>query len=470
MVVGAAVATAIGIAIAGAAHAYPHWSHAFILAVGLAIAWLWASYLCANLQLARDAHDLCLPRIEHDTDFCLLWFAVLSIALPILACRLTGVDPSLASAVFVAAAAIGLAYALLPFYVGLPLVMAIFLLAVTNRLALPTSLLWGFLAALAAFDLWRWWRLRHATSVQRDGWNAALVFYCYQQDSVRSGGWFSLERAFLRNCLGTPSHLDLRGIGPRAPVASLRLALGGLGMPKPLPAHLRDLAHVLGYALAIPLLFLALQGVIPHPRSEPVARVIRLHWIAPFLANCCVFSCCAVVFAFAGRCRALWRKADAELPLLSLLPGLGTAQQVKLHAALALLMPAGLVVAGIAAVLCLGAAGIGAGAWMYVSIWICCVGAFSLVVTSTLTVLGGKPMETATYVSLYVGLIALSILMVSLSLAPYAYHGPHPERIGVPPAWLWILWGAYFCVSGWLAREGRMALRERPHAFLSNAS
>jgi hypothetical protein len=72
-------------------------------------------------------------------------------------------------------------------------------------------------------------------------------------------------------------------------------------------------------------------------------------------------------------------------------------------------------------------------------------------------------------VLLYCAFTALASLVLSISLPADQYHGAHPELIGVVPAWLLVLWGAYLLVLAVLAVHGARELRKRPHAFLANA-
>ena len=464
--VGGLLAAATAIAAAGLTHAFPRWSHAFVVVIGVAIWVLWSSYVPASLQLARNARDLCLPRITRDADLSLLVFAVISVVLPIVLCGLSGAPWLATSELFVCAAASALAYLLLPFYLGLPLVLALVLLVLPYTPA-TTPAIWPWLTGLLpAIALWRWWHLRRADTVQMEGWNAAALFYCYRQDAMRNGGLLNFSQAFLQRQLGEPGGVDLHRVGPDRPITAMRLALGGPGMPKPLATRVRDAGLLLVYVLMFALLSLLQLAFGAHAYLQS-AGAFRLHWIPPLLIYLGMLTCCLGVSMSGGRVRTLWRKQDAELPLLALLPGLGSTEDSKRHALGAILFPLGAFLAVTAVVLCAGAFAVAAKPWTYLAVGFCCGGAFALAAAITLNTLGGKSIEVAGYVILYLGLLVLVALTLIAGL-PNDY-GPHSERFGVLPAWLLLCWTGFLTLLGGMAFHGWRGLQRRPHPFLANA-
>ena len=466
--VGIALIIAVAFVVTGDTHDH---RIAFILALGFAVWALWSSFLAANLQLARNARDLCLPRIPRDADLSLLLFAALSVAVPTGICWMLGATPLLAAAVFTVAAALGLAYMLLPLWIGVPLVMAIVLDIMTHGLmthdvAGHVSTLWGLAAVLAGFDVFRWRQLRTAIVVRREGMGAAAVFYCYRPDAMRNGGWRSVTNMFLQDG-AAPRYMDLKDLGPRRIVTSLRFALGGFGMPKPLASRLLDIARLLAFVGVFALI--ALWGpLLDSPTPTGSSRQIVLHWLSPVLTFGAILTCAVAVNVFAGRTRLLWRKTDAGLPLLALLPGLGGAPSGKRFTVMALLAPAAVFLACTCAVLCITAVVLHTTPWAYGSLVLCCVGALVLIVAVVLASLGDKPMHIVEYVLLYIVQLVLSSLVLIHAMPTDQYHGPHPELIGVVPTWTLALWGLYLIVLVILAMHGARALRKRPHAFLAN--
>lgn len=461
--VGIALIAAIALAVAGGNHTH---RVAFILVLGCAVWALWSSYLAANLQLARNARDLCLPRLQCDADLSLLLFAVVSVAVPTALCWMLGAAPLLAVAVFIVAAALGLAYMLLPLWIGVPLLMAAVFGIMTHGLAESLSTWWGLAALLVGFDVFRWWQLRTATVVPREGMRAAAVFYCYRQDAMRNGGWRSVTNIFLQDSVA-PRYMNLKDLGPRRIVSSLRFALGGFGMPKPFASRLLDIGRLLAFVGVFMLISLwgpLLDSSTPTGSSQQIV----LHWLSPVLTFGALLTCSVAVRVFAGRARLLWRKTDAELPLLALLPGLGGIAPGKRFAVMALLAPVAVFLACTCAVLCIAAVVLHATLWAYVSLVLCCAGALVLVVAVTLTSLAGRPMHTIEYVLLYIAQLVLSALLLLKSMPTDQYHGLHPELIGVVPAWLLMLWGIYLITLAILAVYGGRALSKRPHAFLAN--
>lgn len=465
---GGAFAVAALMGAAGAAHPHPGWTHAFVLTLGFAIWALWSSYVATNLQLARDARDLCLPRIARDADLSVLLFAALTLAGPMLVCLALGVPEIPATAVFVTAAAIGLAYMLLPVYIGLPLVLAVFVLVSSYRLAVPVQAWCAMVAALLAFDVWRWRSLRRAREVQREGLNAAAVFACYRREAVRDGNWGHFSRSFLLSRPAAPEDIDLHGVGPVRATHALRIAFGGIGAPKLPLSRLREIGRFLAFVLLFGSVLWVPLLLDPRLRTES-ADAIRIHWISPALVYCGMLACCVAVSAFAGRCRALWRKPDAELPLLALLPGLGSRASAKRRAVIALLAPALLMMAIAAVVLCAGAIGIHAHFPGYLSIALCCGGTMALILAIALASMAGTPVHTAGYVLLYLGLLVLSMLTFICALPNDQHHDPHPGSVGVTLVGLLILWCFYLAIVVVIAVRGWHALRKRPHVFLAHA-
>lgn len=460
--VGAALFVAFALAAAGETHTH---RAAFILVLGFGVWSLWGSYLGANLQLARNARDLCLPRMQRDADLSLLVFAVLSLGVPTAACWILGAAPVLASAVFVVAAALGLAYMLLPLWIGFPLVMAAALGIMTHGLGDHVSTWWGLAALLAGFDAFRWWQLRTAPAIPREGMGAAAVFFCYRQDAMANGGWFGFAQRFLQERVTLPPHADLKGVGPRHAVASVRFALGGFGMPKPFASRLQDI----GRLLACVWVFVLFGLLAPLLASPAAAGDQVVHWLSPLLTFGGLLTCCVAVNVFAGRTRSLWCRTDAELPLLALLPRLGHAASGKRSTLTASLAPPAVFLVCTCAILCIATLALHATAWAYASLVLCCAGALVLIVAVTLASLGGRPMHTVEYVLLYAAQAVLSGLLLIRAMPTDQYHGPLPTPFGVVPAWLLALWGIYLVVLAILAVHGARGLRERPHAFLANA-
>lgn len=461
LLVGIAAVAALAFAVTGESRTH---REAFILALGFAVWALWSSYLGANLQLARNARDLCLPRMQRDADLSLLLFALLSVTVPTALCWMFGAAPLLAAAVFLAAAALGFAYMLLPLWIGLPLVMAAVLATLGHGLSVSISTWWGLAVLLTAFDVFRWWQLRTAATVQREGMRAAAVFYCYRPDAMANGGWYGFGQRFLQARITVPLHADLRRIGPRHIVDSMRFALGGFGMPKPFASRLQDVARLLAFVWVYVLLGL-LAPLLTSP--DPTGN-FAIHWLSPLLTFGSVLTCCAAVNAFAGRTRSLWRKTDAELPLLALLPGLGDAASGRRDMAIALLAPPAVFLACTCAVLSVAALALHTTPWAYLALALCAAGALALIVAVTLASMCGRPMHTIEYVLLYAAQLVLSMLLLIKAMPTDRYHGAHPEQLGVIPAWLLVLWSIYLLVLAVLAVHGARELRKRPHAFLAS--
>lgn len=462
--IGSTLIIACAMVITGGAHAH---REIFILVLGLAVWSLWGSYLGSNLMLVRSARELCLPRMQHDADLSLLLFVVPSLALPVALCWMLGAMPLLAAAVFTVAAALGLAYMLLPLWMGFPLLMATVFTLMTHGLNESLWACWGAAVVLVAVDVVRWWQLRTAAEVPRDGLRAAALFYSYRRDAMANGGWFGFAQRFLPERVTVPRHAELRGVGPHHVVGSIRFALGGFGMPKPFASRLRDIGRLLAFVWVF-VLFGLLAPLLASTHAGGARGILR-HWGSPLLTFGSLMTCCVAVNVFAGRARALWRNRDAELPLLALLPGLGSGAPGKRSAVTAVLAPPVVFLACTCAVLCIATLALHATAWAYAALVLCCAGALALIVAVTLASLAGRPMHTVEYVLGYIVQLVLSMLVLIKAMATDQYHGPHPEQLGVVPAWLLAAWGVYLIVLALLAVNSARALRRRPHAFLAHA-
>lgn len=463
--IGGALLAASAMVATGEVHAR---REVFIIVLAWAVWSLWGSYLGSNLMMVRSARELCLPRMQHDADLSLLLFAVPSLALPIALCWMLGATPLLAAAVFTTAAALGLAYMLLPLWIGFPLLMATVFTLMTRGLNESLVACWGVAAVLVVVDVLRWWQLRTAAEVPRDGLRAAALFYCYRRDAMANGGWFGFAQRFLPERVTVPPHAELRDIGPHHIVGSIRFALGGFGMPKPFASRLRDIGRLLAFVWVF-VLFGLLTPLLASPAHAGGARGILLHWVSPLLTFGSLMTCCVAVNVFAGRARALWRNPDAEMPLLALLPGLGGGVAGKRSAVTAVLAPPVVFLACTCAVLCIATLALHATAWAYAALALCCAGALALTIAVTLASLAGRPMHTIEYVLGYIVQLVLSMLTLMKAMSTDQYHGPHPEQFGVVPAWLLVLWAVYLIALVILAAHGVRELRKRPHAFLANS-
>jgi hypothetical protein len=356
---------------------------------------------------------------------------------------------------------------LLPLWVGFPLLMATVFTLMTHGLNESLLACWGAAVVLVAVDVVRWWQLRTAAEVPRDGLRAAALFYSYRRDAMANGGWFGFAQRFLQERVTVPLRAELRGVGPHHIVGSIRFALGGFGMPKPFASRLRDIGRLLAFVWVF-VLFGLLAPLLASSHAGG-ARGILLHWGSPLLTFGSLMTCCVAVNVFAGRTRALWRNPDAELPLLALLPGLGSGAVGKRSAVTAVLAPPVVFLACTCAVLCIATLALHATAWAYAALVLCCAGALALIVAVTLASLAGRPMHTVEYVLGYIVQLVLSMLVLIKAMSTDQYHGPHPEQFGVVPAWLLATWGVYLLVLALLAVNSARVLRRRPHAFLAHA-
>lgn len=458
----AAVCLALGAALPGSGYLVTGTN---FLAFG--VWFLWSGYIPANLQLARDARTLCLPRIARDADRSLLLFIGVGVIAPIALCWALGAPQPYASAILAVAAAAGLAYLMLPLYVGIALTTAL-AVWLTSRGGDLSAAAWFSLALpLIAFDAWRWWRLRVARSVRTDGAGAATVFYMYHLYKVRRScaGFPLLTQSFTQRQFSNPGRIALHGLGPKYPVTALRFALGGPAMPKSAVARLRDTGLLAIYLLAFVLLFVLPQALFTDwPRN---ATYVRLHWLSPLLLYTGILTSILGVTLFAGRTLSVWRKPDAELALLALLPGLGSPAQSRREVLCALLLPAGAFLVGATALWCVVAAAIHTGPWAFAAIAICAIGTFALVAAITFQTLGHHAVHMAAYVVSLAVVFLLALILLQFCLPTFEHTRWALQHPGVPPAWIIVAWSIFLIATISFVIKGWRELRRRPHPFLA---
>jgi len=336
------LACSLGAVAVGVFSSKPHWWMASTMVYCLGIGFAWAFWMPTLLLLAIDARRLCLPGMQRAATRSLWLYAVPSLLLPVLVLGAGGADMSYVAEGVALAMASGTAFALLPRWCSMPLAFLPALSVGLRRLAHlppwsdPRWLVWGGVALLVllAIDALRWHRLLRNDSDNELGFTSAMVMQFRRQGTAR--GWSGMQQLDSGQLIRQrpdwmQPRADLRGAGPQSPVRTLRVALGGWYVPKTVSGHLRAAAPVL---LPI-LLYIPMVAIMTMGESHPgrVARTMltsagigMVGWLGIF-GGLMLTAMCAVLI------HQRWRRTNAELPLLALLPGLGDAQ-TRRHALL----------------------------------------------------------------------------------------------------------------------------------------
>lgn len=433
---------------------------------------LWAFFMPCLLLLAIDARALRLPGVQREIHASLLVYALLSVGLPVLLAGALGVDMPTVASVLGLCAAIGLGFALLPRYLAVLLgFMPALRSALRQQMPIPGPgepgfVTWALLAVLLLLCacIVRW-RSLVRTVEPVGGFRGAMVFQLRRNGAM--GQWGADQADSLQQIRRRPDWLqagaDLRGIGPATPLAALRVALGHWYLPRTLGGHLHAAAPAL-LSLLLGLATMLLIGLDGrHPRAVSVAMraigVGLVGWVG-------VFGSLMVTLMTVQRVTARWRKPNTELPLLSLLPGLGAPAQAKRNVLLAILRrPLAaqclLLVMMIAVGLGLHLSPLG-----LLSVGVAQLGGVAVLLACVPAALGGGGLQGWTLAAL---VTVLCILTSLGSLLPLAAIGEHPWPLAQPLLELVLsLWLVTGVVLLRLGQRGWRALTARPHAFLIN--
>lgn len=441
--------------------------------LGLGVVFLWAFFMPGMLLLAIDAHRLRLPGVQREIHASLALYAALCIVPAAALAGASGADAPTVGVLLALCAVAGFTFAVLPRYIAVvfgfvPALHAAF----KHILHLPGPGEQGFVswASVAILILLlvctlRWQQLRDAHELP-EGLSGPLMLQLR-----RSGAWghwnseqIDSPQVIRRRPDWLQARADLRGTGPGRPLATFRVALGHWYTPRTFVGHLHAMAPVL-----LPLLLgfgaMVLIGVANGRRPATlealkVGGVAMIGWVG-------VFGSIMLTLATVQLVHARWRKPNTELPLLSLLPGLGDTARTKRELLRAVLQrPLGaqaiLLVVMLAAGLALHLPALG-----LLSVAVAQLGGAAVMAACVPAILGGRPLPTW---GLALLLIVLFILIGLGSFLPLAAGGAHPwEQARHAIEIVLGLWLVAGVVLLWIGRRGWRALARRPHAFLVNA-
>lgn len=424
--------------------------------------WFWFS---ASVLLAQDAYRLRVPSAERVVALSLVLHGLIDVIVPALVLGALGANALLAALWLALAACGGLTFALLPRWLALPMGFVPMLAGdLWDHHLLPPlrDPHWPQSGAVALVVLlvvivWRWRKVARDGDDRGMGFRGAVATQFRRQGT--RGDWTgtrTMDSAqLIRQLPGwMQARATLRDAGPQNPVLTLRIALGGPYLPKTLGSHLRGAAPVMFSLLAVPALLL-FQGDASAKRVTVLALV----------------GCIVLIFGLAASLLPAsvviqrWRRANAELPLLALLPGLGDAHAQR-HQLLRTLFTGPVIGQVVLWTVMLAAA------------WLLHLRGLSLILplmtllaaaccmpTQTLCALGDRRLPTWGEWLFYLPIVALT--MASLLIPALAIGNAPDPSIVVSERWTLLGWCVMALPMAWLAHRGWQAFNARSHPFLS---
>ena len=438
--------------------------------IGVANAMCWLVLLPNGLLLAMSARRLRLPGISRDAVWSLPLYAALGIGVPMMFQLPSG--QMLAFAVVQMLIAVGaMLFMVLPYY----LVLALYGLFLISHRALshfipvpgvfdPRFVPWGGMVAIMLLVVlaWRWRQLLHGGYAEGGLRAPGMVFFRRNlggahHDPLIDAGSLRVRPDWML------VHPDLRGAGPKQPAKSLRLALGGVYLPQTMLGRL--------YGGLLVMLLFALMGFFffaitfdDHSLSHALSYVFShggFRWLSWLFA---VFGLSFVV----GPVELLtsrWGQANAELPLLALLPNLsqtGHSQRLLLRAVLA---PPAAQLGLLVLVGWVGVVSMELGSPIGLAMLAVAGGCLGYLCAMVLSIFGGHPLSGFGKSLLLIGMfVLLSLTMLLPQLGDEAI----APAIGKAEDALVVAWLALALFLLWLGRSGWHELQQRPHPFLPN--
>lgn len=436
--------------------------------LGFGLFFLWAFFLSTPLLLAIDTRQLRVPGIQRGIVASLIAYGLLSIVLPTGLLMLLGASAPRATMTLALFCVSGFVFAMMPRYVAVSLgLMPSLFNSLWYRLHLPAlgdpRLNPWFVTAtivLLVFVVWCWrhWLMKGAG--QSQGWTSPMVL---QFRNSSWGHWTNIgEQRQLRQ---RPDWLqlavDLDKVGPTQPRNSLRVAFGGWYLPQTKGSYAKQFGLLLGM-IALPVLGVILVSELGHP-DHAVARVIEVTLLGS-LGGCAIFGGPMIALLSQAWICKRWKRVNAELPLLALLPSLGAGAPIKRH-----LLRTGLGLPLTLHAMLIVSVGLVMLGWsshlaMLLFVLLAQLGSAAVTCALLLNLFGGR--RLAVWAMGLLLAICFAMTMLSLML-PLMTWGSHPVAwsgaLLAPLAGAWLLLGA---AMSWLCRRGWRSLQQLPHPFL----
>ena len=436
-------------------------------------AYFWLCVMACLLLTCIDARTMRLPGIQHTVVASLLLYALITVAVPLAMFVPVGGDAATIALVAALAASGGLLAALLPRYLVM-LVGFLPALAVGARgvMHIPFPGQPGFavlgsalLLVFVVVDVIRWRQLLCADAAPETGLGSTMVMQ-YRRNGAMGGAWADMARAgdnrSTRQGAGNAQPaVRLAGVGPQSPVLAMRVALGEGYAPQSLRGHWRRFAHLgLPLLLFIPVMAIMqageAHGDVLHKVMQGVCINVML-WLGVMGGMAVMVMGCVLPWA-------RWRRANAELPLLALLPGLGdTASQRRDLLRAALTRPLAMQALLLALVLA-AALAVHGGPLVMAFLALTQLGCAATIVAMACCMFGHTPLPGWGMAVLLTGIAVLAFASSFVPLLVVAGKGVGGGILCALAAG----WAAAAVALLWLGRRGWQGLQRQPHPFMPN--
>ncbi len=420
----------------------------FVFYYGGALGAVWALVLSRFVLVARDRIQLLLPGNRFLMPASITFHGLCGLA-PAIALGLVAHASLTATAlILLVCMAGGLTVALLPAYVAavagfLPLIGASLSGYMRHHTLTATQadvMLLVALGVLGSICMLRWRAVSHSDPSGSRPAQAALILVIQRQTGWRGA---------------TAGYVSLKHAGPASMSRALHIALGGLYLPMRPAGHVRRWLPMGLLILLMAVLVKMASGADLPMLMSPANMALAVCYAALVLTVASTFGVVRVV-------QQRWRKQNAELALLALLPGLGTPEAARRKVLRACLAGPLTLHAAILAAVWLAAALAAMPTMTVILISVVIPGCSVIMVGSVLATLGGRRLPDWAMVTLMLVFLALT----NACLLPVAVSHPagavSTAYLAVPLAG-WVLLGV---VMLWLGFRGWTGFQKRPHVFL----
>ena len=440
-------------------------------AIGFGLVYMWAFFLSHTMLLAMDARDLRIPQLSKSIVVGLTLYAAVSIIVPAVVLGALGGNAWAVAVVMALCVLGGLLFAWLPRYFASPIGLLPAVMVGARRIvdipgpSRPEFMTWALplTVVLAVLVVFRWYQVMRARGMLEQGMRSPMVM---QFRRFGEGSWGTFGGAFSKETLSQQpawmqAKADLRNVGPQAPLQAIRVALGGLYMPKTWRGVLLSAAQF-SFVLLILAAVILMIGFDSKANLHRVLTLVAL----PLTGSFATYGTAIISIVTIARFSQRWRKTNTELPLLALMPGLGDPTKVKrefLFASLSLPIRWQI---GFTLLLIAGTIYLHTGVAIIASVAAAQLACMGLLPAVLLRVIGGQPLKAW---MIAVGTVFMIILLNAGCILPIlskdnSLH-PNIDYIALAVTGVWLVIGL---VMLHLGRTGWQSLQHRPHAFLAN--
>jgi hypothetical protein len=439
------------------------WVPPFIAAYGELFAG--AFLLAPGLLLAIDARQLRLPRAQHQIVFGMILHAAAWIAIPSLILITAGAEFARVIAMQAIGLVAGLTLGFLPqAFVIMAVIAPTFFSLMKLSLPYPKTVqaygFWILIATLLFVCILCWRRQLRVDDPYRVSFGTPAVM----RIRLISRGWGRWSAWYLpsenpEQIRSRPAWLqaiaNLHGSGPQHPIRSLRIALGGWLMPKSWLSTLKQCALIV---LPVPSFLAVLYVRFPGPIAD-IWRVLPFDAYAWFAGFASVLLSLMATMLVQQR----WLRANEELSVLALLPGLGQGTSLIRSVLCASLLPTLCLQLAIAALLAFAAIVQPPSRLDLIMAMLAQLTALAFAPAFAVATISGRalpPWVAGLTVGVSFSLVGIGS-GVSAAASNGAAHGLVTLRVLIA---IWLILLAFL---GWLGQRGWRSLWKRPHPFLA---